>query len=185
MQSSCQLELKTLQHKISRILQDAASRYFSTEGLQRLHSRIDLIIRDMTAVNRSCSSEGAVNFQPIDKRPSTSAALRWLSLTSKCRPDAEHESPLAFSALGRRLTSSRKKRNTPQERQRSTRRPRRGHKPRSPRTTVSSEGRPPGILASLASTPGHDCSYTHLIHPTPTTEMRTTSYSHILYDKMI
>ena len=29
--------------------------------------RIDLIIQDMNAVNRSCSSEAAVNFQPIDE----------------------------------------------------------------------------------------------------------------------
>ena len=64
LQSSQQLELQTLQHKISRILQDAASGYSPTEGLQ---SRIDLIIWDTNAVNRSCSSEAAVDFQPIDK----------------------------------------------------------------------------------------------------------------------
>ena len=38
---------------------------------------------------------------------------------------------------------------------------------------VFSEARPSGINGSLAITPRHDRSYTHLFHPTPTTEVRT------------
>ena len=56
-------------HRISHILQDAATGYFPTQGLQRLQSRIDLTIQDMNAVNRSYSRETDADFQPIDGGP--------------------------------------------------------------------------------------------------------------------
>ena len=88
-----------------------SNRQFSTEGLQRLQARVDLIIQDMNAVNRSCSSETAADFQPTDETldlrgpPLTDPFS--ISLTPKYRPDTKPDSPLAFSAPQARLTSPR------------------------------------------------------------------------------
>ena len=54
----------------------------------------------MIAVNRSCSSETAVNFRPIDEtldlRCPPPAVPYFVSSAPKCRPDTAHESPLGF-----------------------------------------------------------------------------------------
>ena len=44
-----------------------SDRLFPTEDLRCLQSRIDLIIQDMSAVDRSCNSETAADFQPPDE----------------------------------------------------------------------------------------------------------------------
>ena len=106
---SCRL---FVQLEISRILQDVASGFFP----------IDLIIREMSAVNRSCSSEAVADFQPIDETLDLRGpplAVSCLISSAPSRILNMYESPLAFSVPGTRLTSSRnrKERNTAQKRQ--------------------------------------------------------------------
>ena len=73
-----------------------------TEGLQRLQSCIDLIVQDMNAVNRSCSSETAADFQPIDETLDIGGPPLvvpfFISPTPKYRTHTKPESPRDFSA---------------------------------------------------------------------------------------
>ena len=128
----------------------AAVGYRSTEGLQRLQSRIDLITQDIDAPGRSCSSEAASDFQPTDENLNPPLVVLYVtSPTPKYWPDTKPEpavlvnitespegrdkrkdSPQAFTAAPARPTPprDRKGHKTRHHRQRSTRRPRRRQK---------------------------------------------------------
>ena len=128
-QSSHQLELQTLQRKIGRILQDVASGHSTTRGSAAppLPHQSDSSGYERRQSKLQPRGSGTC---PADRRDPR--VPYFVSHAAKYRPDTGHESPLAFSAPGTRLTSSRNREesNTAQKRQRSARRPRCRHKPR-------------------------------------------------------
>ena len=100
-------------------------------GLKRLQSRIDLIIRDMTAVIRGCSSEAAAVFQPIDKTLDLRGPLAASHLTSRTPKIGQTRIRIAAGSLGTPGRASYRRGTVKSaKRCKEGRDPRRRHKPR-------------------------------------------------------
>ena len=195
--SSHRLELQRLQHRISNILQDAATGFFP---LQKACSALVPYQPDFPGNEsrpQQLQHRSSGDFQPTDEnlRGPPMAVLHFKSPTPKYRPDTEPESaanaeiPLwpsrhPWHASHRRGTVkgtkkaeiSKKAKASPQAvvvLRAAGQKVCEAQLMSRPQTTVCSEERTPAINSTLDITPGHDCSCALAIHPTSTSEMHT------------
>ena len=103
------MEVQRLQYCINQIIAQARESYqeaperFSTTALQGLRDRIRSITSDMDALNRSCSAEAAVCFEPMGSLEPAIKDKRLDRLPPPNRPATRNRaSPLAFSSASHR-----------------------------------------------------------------------------------